>query len=621
MRASEIAGDIGRETFIEPLKTLGGIQQRGLERGMGTISPTGEFVRREVPPIGFDEALSGIAAIAKLSFPATMIPAEVVSRTAEATLGEVPGFRKGEKFAVIPKLAGLVAAIKTPTGKLGEAGMLAKEIKGVAKAEPTVQESVQVLRDAIKRGQELFKSQEVARTLERDARYAKGLAMAEGKTGADYFKTLLGSLKGKLPQSVREVVKDLIPEEYQRSIINEIRDTNVLSQSQRTHAYVGFSKLMGYGEKNPTKYELDLLTRILPEDAVEELLGNRTALSTIGKVAPEILNLPRAIMSSLDFSMPFRQALPALTRHPAMAFKAFYPMIKSAFNDKFFREFNAEILKRPTFELMSKAELALTKLGAGVKLVEREEPYMGGWANTLPIIRQSNQAAITFLNKIRADNFDALLRAGEKMGQDINDVKWLKEIGALVNASTGRGNLPGMLNKASSLLNTLFFSPKLVFSRLYFFDPRNYLTATPLVRKEALKTLLSMGAFYGSVAGLAVAAGAKVSTEPSSDFGKIKVGDTRVDITGGFQQYIRAAYQLWTGKYVSSATGVETTLGEDFRGIGRGDILKRLLQTKEAPIFSFASGLFEGKNIFGDKFTAKNLKDKPKDQKREGRRD
>src|SRR3990172_3409334 len=174
MRASEKAGDIGRETFIEPLKTLGGIQQRGLERGMGTISPTGEFVRREVPPIGFDEALSGIAAIAKLSFPATMIPAEVVSRTAEATLGEVPGFRKGEKFAVIPKLAGLVAAIKTPTGKLGEAGMLAKEIKGVAKAEPTVQESVQVLRDAIKRGQEQFKSQEEARTLERDARYAKG---------------------------------------------------------------------------------------------------------------------------------------------------------------------------------------------------------------------------------------------------------------------------------------------------------------------------------------------------------------------------------------------------------------------------------------------------------------
>jgi hypothetical protein len=129
-------------------------------------------------------------------------------------------------------------------------------------------------------------------------------------------------------------------------------------------------------------------------------------------------------------------------------------------------------------------------------------------------------------------------------------------------------------------------------------NPYNYIAASPTVRKEMLKSVLTVTGAGMTVLGLAKANGLKVGDDwRSSDFGKIIIGKTRLDIWGGFQQYARMFGQLYTGQYVSSVTGKLTTLGEGYKPISRFDILQRQIESKEAPVLSFITSILKTKRV------------------------
>jgi hypothetical protein len=127
------------------------------------------------------------------------------------------------------------------------------------------------------------------------------------------------------------------------------------------------------------------------------------------------------------------------------------------------------------------------------------------------------------------------------------------------------------------------------------------------VRRQALKSVLSLGA--GAGVALALAAeyiGAKVGTDPrSADFAKMRFGDTRLDILGGFQQYVRLASQLEQGEIVSSSTGRVMTLGPGFGSLSRKDILERFAVGKFAPPPSLVYDFFKGTTYNGQPFEIK----------------
>ena len=363
--------------------------------------------------------------------------------------------------------------------------------------------------------------------------------------------------------------------------------------------------------KLPTKSEIKLLQTVFGKDAADEL-AKISKMRMAGHVAYETLNIPRSLMASFDLSAPFRQALVAGAAHPRTFAKNFAPMIRAMRSEKAYRAQMDAIAERPNFELYEQMKLALTEHGAYAEtLAKREEQFPSAYAEKIPLagrgVSGSSRAFTGFLNTMRADVADILLDVAKAEGVNIENTKFLRDLGRYINSATGRGPLKGSLENAAPALNTLFFSPRLIASRIDLLgSPVTYMAADPFVRKQALKSMIRLAGAASTVLGLAAYAGAKVGLDPrSADFAKIRIGDTRLDVLGGFQQYIRLIAQMTKGEIVSSATGDVMTLGPGFGQLSRWDIAERFVVGKFAPPPSFIHDFFKGTDFEGQPFDVK----------------
>lgn len=330
----------------------------------------------------------------------------------------------------------------------------------------------------------------------------------------------------------------------------------------------------------------------------------RENLKVARDIFAQVLNLPRSIMSSMDLSAPFRQGVFFVGRKEF--WKAFPEMFKYAFNKKYFEEMENSIRARPTFDLMNKSGLSLTELGH--KLSEREEQFMSSWAEKFFPIAASSRAYSGFLNKVRADVFDNIVGKYHAAGIDLtDDPKALKDIGRFINNATGRGDL-GKFNEAAPVLAGLLFSPRLMASRVNMLSPWEYVKLDPIVRKEALKSLLSFGAIASTAVGVLATSGASVETDPtSSDFMKAKFGNTRYDLFGGFQQYLVLAARAYYNQKKTLGGEVKDLNSDDYGADDITDVVKDFFRSKLSPNVSSVVNARTGKNIVGEKTTPEGL--------------
>lgn len=432
---------------------------------------------------------------------------------------------------------------------------------------------------------------EAAYTAERSAR-ATNLGRIQERGGS--LPEQLGALKGELVAPEKKMFAKV--EMIEQDIKSLMRAATVhpgLSVFEKLNTQVALSKVLQ--GVIPTNSELILLQKVYGMDLVKNILSKQSTGQKILDGLGQIVNLPRSVMSSFDLSAPFRQGL-ALLSHPKAFFKSFMSMFKQFGSEAGFKAVQESIQAMPDYELMKESRLAMTEVGS--VLSEREERFMSNWAESIPgfgrVVKASGRAYVGFLNKLRADTFVDIINGVRASGNELSP-ELAKEIADFVNIASGRGSkLFGMIpvGQANPILNGLFFSPRLMASRTTLLNPVKYVTASPVVRKEMLKSLFTVLGSGMTMLGLAKMAGAEVGDDPtSSDFGKIKVGNTRIDIWGGFQQYVRMAGQLWTGKYTSTTTGKQYTLGEGYKPVTRWDILWRQIESKEAPIAAFVTAL------------------------------
>lgn len=422
-------------------------------------------------------------------------------------------------------------------------------------------------------------------------------------SGEKGYFAQLSKLKGEMPKVEFESLRKTITQSDVDSLFDTV-EKSALTPFEKISAKSGLAKLLGAeGGSVPVQSELQLLNEVFPPEFVQAVLDKRPMMQKLFSLGTEALNLPRAVMATADLSAPLRQGAFLIGR-PKQWIPAFKNMFKYFTSEKAYQGLIENIKARPTYQLMRESRLALTDTSP--ILQGREEAFMSNLVEKVPgfgkLAKGSNRAYSGFLNKLRADVFDDLYRKAVDLGIAKESPNVVNDIAKFVNSATGRGDL-GSFNKAAPVLNGLFFSPRLMASRLNLLNPVYYAKLDPLVRKEAIKSLFTFAGTGLTVLGLAKLAGAEVSNDPrSADFGKIKIGDTRYDLWAGFQQPIVLASRLLTGQMVSSTTGREFNLNEGYKPTTRLDILQRFFESKESPVASFVTSLLKGETSMGEKF-------------------
>jgi len=308
----------------------------------------------------------------------------------------------------------------------------------------------------------------------------------------------------------------------------------------------------------------------------------------------EIMNTPRAMqIGALHLSAPFRQGLPLITT--PQWWTSWGDMFKSFGSEDGYKAVMQSIYDHPNFTPdpeTGKSFADMSGLRMTDSLNKREEALGAKWVGDLPGFKASSRAFTGYLNKLRSDTFNSLVDDAKATGHDpMKDLPFAQSIADFVNNATGRGSL-GSLEKYSGALNNIFFAPRKIAANMQMLNPSNYIMADPFVRKQYLKAGLSTAGAWATFAGLAKASGADVSLNPSNpDFGKIKIGDTRLDPAGGFQQYLVAMDQLISGQKTSSVSGKTYDLGSKYGLATRKDVAEQFFANKLNTPVKFAYDL------------------------------
>lgn len=512
---------------------------------------------------------------------------------------------------------GLKAGVKAASAKRLEKSMAKAAVEKFGReitAEAAVEHAAKISKaapaiarigTAIKEASSLRKEQATLYSLERGKRIGKAMAV-KGAKGERQFILQKGKLKGELPKVEYESIRSKVTQQDIDTLFDLVEESPIVKGWDNVTAKEGLARLVGAeGGALPTDSQLAMLRKVFPPDFIKTLQKKRTAWQKVKKGTAEALNIPRALMASFDLSAPLRQALPLLS-HPKRFYQSFKRMFKLFGSEKSFAALQESIQAKPTYNLMRESRLALTELGSEIGL--REEIFMSSWAEKIPGVgrgvRASSRAYVGFLNKLRADVFDDLIRKADKLGLNASqNIDLSTKIARFVNAASGRSSL-GAFENSAVMLNATLFSPRLMASRLTLLNPGYYVMASPFVRKEALKSLFVLTGMTTTALGLAKMGGADVGLDArSADFLKIKIGNTRVDILGGFQQYMRAAGQVMSGEYISSTTGKLVTLGEGYRPLTQQEIILRFGASKLAPVASFVWTMLGEDEIGGEKIT------------------
>lgn len=376
-------------------------------------------------------------------------------------------------------------------------------------------------------------------------------------------------------------------------------------------------------KKYPKQYKealeaKDRLIKLKQEREIKFLkqqYANRSKYDKAKDIALEALNVPRSLMSSFDFSAPLRQGIIPTISHPKVALKAAGQMFENAFSQKKFDRYFHDLRESEEWKVMEKSGLYVAD-PHDHKLSAKEELFMNNLAEKIPlvgkIVKGSERAYVSYLNKMRVDLFNQganlLAKSGKTPENSMEDYKGLA---SWVNNSTGRGGMSEKMENAAPILNSIFFSPRLISSRLNILGlsdiatgGKGFYSKLPKeIRKMVATDLIDFVLFGTTVLALAKLNGADVEKDPrSSDFGKIKVGDTRYDIWGGFQQYIRFISQMATGKTKASTTGrISELSGKDRFGKTRADVAQSFFRGKLAPIPSMLWDFAQGRTATGQK--------------------
>lgn len=348
----------------------------------------------------------------------------------------------------------------------------------------------------------------------------------------------------------------------------------------------------------------------------ERQLASRGPGKRLLDAGQQTLNTARAVLTSFDVSAVLRQGGFIVLGNPLRGFRNLGPMFQAFGSDKFAKEEKFRLERRENFKngAYQQSKLFLADVNKVDQMTQQEEAFMSRWIKKLPkgakglyigsAIQGSQRAYTVFLNRLRMDTFDAMV-ANLKKGSEPTPQE-MSAVANYINIATGRGDL-GKFNQAGTMLNTVFFAPRLVASRFQILAGYPYFTASG--RTKAL-VLREYGKFFAG-ATLVYVIGAlaqgdddePIETDPrSSDFLKIRFGDTRVDPLSGLIQATVLVSRLVSGEKKQASGKIVPIRGEKvpYGADDSFDVMGNFVRTKFSPIVGSAVNVVTGKNVVGE---------------------
>lgn len=274
------------------------------------------------------------------------------------------------------------------------------------------------------------------------------------------------------------------------------------------------------------------------------------------KIAEDAAGVAKGMNASLDKSAIFRQGWNAIGTNPVLwaknAIKSIGTTIEQ-FGGKDVKAYSeAKIMSSKYYDKAVKAKLAVSTI---------EEEIPSNLPEKIPLFGKLYKATQDdfeiFIHGLRMDIFSKYVEHFEKMGIDTSNKETLQSLGKVVNSLTGRGDL-GKAEPIAGLINNVFFSGRAVKGQ---FDVLTSHLADPNMTIEAKKlaatNLIKIVGLQASILILAeiLQPGSTEKDFRSADSGKIKVGSTRFDVSGGKSSLMTLAARLITGESKSSTTG------------------------------------------------------------------
>lgn len=344
----------------------------------------------------------------------------------------------------------------------------------------------------------------------------------------------------------------------------------------------------------------------------------KTPGKTIAKVASNTAGLMKSLKATLDNSALGRQGLKLMFSDPKIwaknSLQSFKDIFQTLKGQDALSEIRAEVLSRPN------AMNGLYKK-EGLAVGTKEEAFPTSLPEKIPgvgrVFKAAETAFTAFQYRSRADVFDKYVEVAKKAGVDD-----FSGIGKVANSLTGRGTFGQKGEGAANVANNFMFSPRLIKSHIDLLTAHAFDSGiSKFARKQAAYNLVKViaGVATVNIIANALKPGSAETDTRSSDAGKIRIGDTRFDYTGGMASLVTLGTRLapllvGQKSFTKSSTTKKLTQinakdkkGQPAFGAQTGlDVFFDFLTNKASPVASLVVNQLRDQNFDGSKPTLKS---------------
>lgn len=333
----------------------------------------------------------------------------------------------------------------------------------------------------------------------------------------------------------------------------------------------------------------------------------KSKFGTVGRAFSTTAGMMKSLKATFDNSWIGRQGWKIAFNFPRVWFRNSLKSFKDVWNTLRGKErvsdtVNAEAYARPNYENYIKDKnIDGTSSRLAVGVVEEAFPE-SGFLERIPgfgrLHRAAQDAFTAMAYRSRMDIYDIMYDVMVKSGvKDPTN----RGLGTFVNSLTSRGSL-GKFEQAGNVINNVLFSGRKLRSDFDFLTAHfGSKKVDPFLKKKAAVNLVRTISGTSAILTLAnIALPGSVNLNPTnSDFGQVKVGDTRFDVTGGMRWLPILAARLTDAVFTN--LGGDRIFPEDgYIGGGKGaiDVVTNFYENKLSPAMQVAMDIARGRTKF-----------------------